>query len=166
MRSLLPAAALLTVALAACGGDDRERAGATVTERVTVTVPPVTTPTRPEAAATTAVAPPATTPAATAEAPPATTATAPAGGDGDPVGDRGRLTVAGDGCGVVRSGPADESRSLQWTVVDAEGFEVLERDAVGETRYRYYRPGRYRVVLKAFEGGRYVRVSNAVAIRC
>ncbi len=80
---------------------------------------------------------------------------------------RARLRVYSDGCGVIRSefpgGPPD---GLTWTVLDAGGFQVLGRNAEGETRYRYYRPGTYTVVLKAWGGSSYVPVSNTVTIRC
>jgi hypothetical protein len=44
--------------------------------------------------------------------------------------------------------------------------EVLQRNAVSETRYRYYRQGRFAVVLTAWDGAGYVPVSNSVAISC
>ena len=77
------------------------------------------------------------------------------------------LQVASDGCGVIRSQfSAGPPHGLQWTVTDAEGFEVLGRNALGETHYRYFQPGRYTAVLKAWGGESYVPVSNAVSISC
>jgi hypothetical protein len=76
------------------------------------------------------------------------------------------LTVAADGCGVIRSGPAGEPRGLQWRVLDGEGFQVLGRNALGETRYRYFRPGTYTVVLVAWDGQKYAPISNEVTIDC
>lgn len=77
------------------------------------------------------------------------------------------LQVASDGCGVIRSqfggGPP---HGLQWTVTDAQGFEVLGRNALGETHFRFFGSGRYAVVLKAWGGESYVPVSNAVSIAC
>lgn len=77
------------------------------------------------------------------------------------------LRVARDGCGVIRSEASDPSpQGIQWTVTDAEGFEVLGRNAAYETRYRYFQPGRYGVVVKAFDGTGYVAISNQVSIVC
>lgn len=79
------------------------------------------------------------------------------------------LTVHTDGCGVIRpeTGPG-EYHNLTWSVRDADGFQVLGRNAQGETRYRYYRGGTYTVVLEAWGDatGAYVPVSNEVTIRC
>lgn len=78
------------------------------------------------------------------------------------------LTVHGDGCGVVRTeGPGGEDLpSLTWSVTDVDGFQVLGRNALGETRYRYFVAGTYDVVLEAWGGGSYVPVSNTVTITC
>lgn len=77
------------------------------------------------------------------------------------------LQVATDGCGVIRSQfSAGPPHGLQWSVADAEGFEVLGRNALGETHYRYFQSGSYTVVLKAWGGESYVPVSNAVSISC
>lgn len=67
---------------------------------------------------------------------------------------------------MLRSAFPTDPDPLQWSVTDASGFEVLGRNALGETRYRYYRGGTYTVVLRTFDGGRYVPTSNAVRIRC
>ena len=79
----------------------------------------------------------------------------------------GRLQVFTDGCGVIRTGfhgqPPD---GLGWSVLDSDGFEVLQRNALGETRYRYYRSGTYTVVLVAWDGIKYAPVSNRVTIHC
>ena len=80
---------------------------------------------------------------------------------------RATLRVADDGCGVIRTDFAgDPPDSLQWKVTDQQGFEVLGRNALGETHYRYYRVGKYRVVLEAFDGEKSVPVSNRVYIQC
>lgn len=76
------------------------------------------------------------------------------------------LRVHSDGCGVIRSGTVGGPHGLQWTVTDQDGFTVLGRNALGETHYRYFRPGTYTVVLEAWGGSYYVPVSNRVTIRC
>lgn len=80
---------------------------------------------------------------------------------------RATLRVADDGCGVIRTNfggnPPD---GLQWVVTDQQGFQVLGRNALGETRYRHYVAGEYRIVLEAFDGEKYVPVSNRVEIQC
>jgi hypothetical protein len=50
----------------------------------------------------------------------------------------GTIVVASDGCGVIRGEYAYGAtpENLQWSVIDAEGFSVLERNALGETHYR------------------------------
>ena len=55
---------------------------------------------------------------------------------------------------------------LQWVIQDETGDEVLGRNAEGEYRCRYCRPGAYPVVLEAFDGTKYVEISNRVAIVC
>ena len=80
---------------------------------------------------------------------------------------RATLRVADDGCGVIRTDfGGDPPDGLQWAVTDEEGFQVLGRNALGETRFRYYQAGDYRVVLEAFDGEKYVTVSNRVEIQC
>lgn len=78
------------------------------------------------------------------------------------------VTVHTDGCGVIRTeGPGGEDLpSLTWSVTDADGFQVLERNALGETHYRYFVGGTYEVVLEAWGDGSYVPVSNTVTITC
>lgn len=76
------------------------------------------------------------------------------------------LTVFSDGCGVIRSELPVMPLNLTWSIADVDGFEVLGRNAEGETRYRYFRSGTYTVVLKAFDGRTYVPVSNTVTIHC
>lgn len=77
------------------------------------------------------------------------------------------LTVFSDGCGVIRSDfPGDEPPGLQWSVTDSDGFQVLGRNASGETHYRYFKTGNYTVVLEAYGVGKYVPVSNKVTISC
>jgi hypothetical protein len=51
-------------------------------------------------------------------------------------------------------------------VKDESGFEVLGRNARGETRYRHYQPGDFTVELQAFVDGKYAPISNVVEVRC
>ncbi len=74
------------------------------------------------------------------------------------------LEVHDDGCGVIRSGEIGDD--LTWVVKDQDGFQVLGRNAAGETQYRYFQPGTYTVVLEAWGGDFYVEVSNEVTITC
>ena len=74
------------------------------------------------------------------------------------------LEVHSDGCGVFRSG--DVGDDLTWVVKDLDGFQVLGRNAAGETQYRYYRSGTYTVALEAWGGSYYVAVSTEVTINC
>jgi hypothetical protein len=76
------------------------------------------------------------------------------------------LTVHTDGCGVIRTEVPPDTDNLTWHVEDQDGFAVLERNARSETRYRYFRPGTYTVVLQAFDGVAYVPISNTVTITC
>jgi hypothetical protein len=76
------------------------------------------------------------------------------------------LTVHDDGCGVVRTEADPEPDGLTWSVYDEDGFSVLGRNALGETRYRYFTPGTYTMVLEAWGGDSYVPVSNEVTITC
>ena len=78
------------------------------------------------------------------------------------------LEVFDDGCGVVRSEvpPGVHYRTLTWVFRDQDGFQVLGRAAEGETRYRYFQPGRYSVVLEAHDGASYQKVSNEVTVNC
>ncbi len=79
-----------------------------------------------------------------------------------------KLRVYRDGCGVIRSEAADDVdyQNLTWSVRDQGGFQVLGRNAEGETRYRYFVGGTYTVVLEAFVDGAYRPVSNQVSITC
>jgi hypothetical protein len=78
------------------------------------------------------------------------------------------LTVHGDGCGVVRRQVvgADDLPGLQWVLTDPDGVQVLARNALGEDRYRHDLPGRYSVVLEAWDGDGYTPVSDPVVITC
>ncbi|MGK2949413.1 MAG: hypothetical protein ACSLFP_12610 [Acidimicrobiales bacterium] len=76
------------------------------------------------------------------------------------------LTVHDDGCGVIRSELSPEPDNLTWVVKDLDGFQVLGRNALGETQYRYFQPGTYTVVLEAWEVDRYVEISKTVRISC
>ena len=78
-----------------------------------------------------------------------------------------RLTVFTDGCGVIRSETRpEEYRNLTWTFRDVDGFQVLGRNAEGETRYRYFQGGTYTVALEAWAGTNYAPVSNTVTVHC
>lgn len=79
-----------------------------------------------------------------------------------------RLEVFADGCGVVRSEapPGVDHPMLTWVFRDEDGFQVLGRAAETETRYRYFAPGRYSVVLEAHDGAGYQVVSNEVTVTC
>jgi len=74
------------------------------------------------------------------------------------------LEVDSDGCGVVRSGEIGDD--VTWVINDQDGFQVLARNAAGETQYRYSQAGTYTVVLQAWGGRYYVAVSNEVTITC
>jgi len=78
------------------------------------------------------------------------------------------LRVFSDGCGVIRSRPPKgvTFHDLTWTFRDPDGFQVLGRNALCETRYRYYLAGSYTVVLEAWTGDRYTPVSNRVTVHC
>jgi hypothetical protein len=68
---------------------------------------------------------------------------------------------------VIRSEfPGSEPDGLQWSVTDGEGSEVLARNALGETQYRYFRPGSYEIVLQAWNGQQYADLSNPVPVTC
>ena len=77
------------------------------------------------------------------------------------------LRVFGDGCGVVR-GPASptELSTLTWVLRDADGFQVLGRNARNERRYRYFGSGTFTVDLEAWQGDRYAPVSRTVTVHC
>lgn len=62
--------------------------------------------------------------------------------------------------------PRQRARRAAVVGIDGDGFEVLARNALGETRYRYYRPGSYGVVLQAFDEEKYADLSNRVSITC
>ena len=85
-----------------------------------------------------------------------------------PASDTYALSVHDDGCGVIRTeGPGGEDLGgLAWVVTDADGFQVMGRNALGETRYRYFTPGTYDVVLESWGGDSDVDVSNTVTISC
>ena len=76
------------------------------------------------------------------------------------------LTVHSDGCGVIRTEFEETPHNLTWSVKDPDGFQVLGRNAEGETRYRYFEGGTYTVVLEAWNGDFYAPVSNEVIITC
>lgn len=74
------------------------------------------------------------------------------------------VKVHSDGCGVIRTGEIGDE--VIWTIKDQDGFEVLARNAAGETQYRYFEPGTYTVVLESWGDRHYVAVSNEVTITC
>lgn len=78
------------------------------------------------------------------------------------------LEVFDDGCGLIRSEPKPgvSYENLTWSIRDRDGFQVLQRNALGETRYRYFVGGTYTAVLEAWDGEKYATVSNEVTIRC
>ena len=78
------------------------------------------------------------------------------------------LSVAADGCGVIRGEVSGTTavENLTWVIEDADGFAVLERLAETEYRYRYSVAGRYTVHIKAWYAGRYHIISNEVGIDC
>ncbi len=79
-----------------------------------------------------------------------------------------QLSVAADGCGVIRGEVNGKNAvdGITWVIEDADGFVVLERTADAETRYRYFAAGQYTVTIKARYHGRYYTISNAVEIDC
>ncbi len=77
------------------------------------------------------------------------------------------LQVHTDGCGLIREDvDIEDYPNLGWSIVDADGFQVLQRNARGETHYRYFQGGNYTAVLTAWDGDKYVPVSDEVAITC
>jgi hypothetical protein len=76
------------------------------------------------------------------------------------------LDVFTDGCGVIRSDEQPLPEPLHLTVTDQDGFQVLSRNALGETHYRYYLSGTYTVVLETWDGKKYAPISNEVTITC
>lgn len=79
-----------------------------------------------------------------------------------------QLSVAVDGCGVVRSEVRGSTavEALTWVIEDDNRFTVLERGAENEYNYRYFSAGHYIVHIKAWYGGRYHTISNEVEIYC
>ena len=51
--------------------------------------------------------------------------------------------------------------NLGWSIRDPDGFEVLQRNALGETHYRYFQGGTYTAVLTASDGEKYAPVSGS-----
>jgi hypothetical protein len=137
-----------------CGDDGEPLAAPAVTVTATATATATVTVTATPEPITTESAP-----AATVTSEPDPTPTASAG--------RIRLSVFTDGCGVIRSDtrPA-EYRNLTWTFRDLDGFQVLGRNAEGETRYRYFQGGTYTVAVEAWVGTHYAPVSNTVTVHC
>ncbi len=81
---------------------------------------------------------------------------------------RVELKVAADGCGVERGEVTGSTpvSSLTWVIVDEDGYTVLERNAEGENRYRYFTGGHYRVHVAAWYLDRYISISDEVKIDC
>ena len=65
---------------------------------------------------------------------------------------------------VHRTGVDDDTASIAWVVL-YNGEEVLERNALNETEYKYYRsdPGVYTIYLESFVDGSYKAISNIVS---
>jgi hypothetical protein len=61
---------------------------------------------------------------------------------------------------------SSQVHNLQWTVTNENGDMVLGRNAQGEYRYQYYRPGAYSVVLQTWHNGAYIDIGNEVKIDC
>lgn len=61
---------------------------------------------------------------------------------------------------------ASEAHGLPWSVIDSEGFLVLGRNALNETRHRDFQPGTDTVELEAWDGETYATMSNTVTITC
>jgi len=78
------------------------------------------------------------------------------------------LKVAADACGVERGEVTGSTpvSGLTWVIVDGDGYTVLERNAEGETKYRYFTGGHYRVHVAAWYLDRYVPISDEVEIDC
>ena len=68
---------------------------------------------------------------------------------------------------IHRTALEDESAWQPTWVIIQNGDVVLERSAVGETEYGYFKdePGIYTVYLKAWTGERYEVASNVVSYR-
>jgi hypothetical protein len=148
VRRIWPLSALACVSVLAggCGGEAGPVASATVTVTVTMTATP-----EPIAV------------------PREETATVTSGPEPSRTGSTGRirLTVFSDGCGVIRSDTRPgEYRNLTWSFRDLDGFQVLGRNAEGETRYRYFQGGVYTVAVEAWVGTHYAPVSNTVTVHC
>jgi hypothetical protein len=79
-----------------------------------------------------------------------------------------QLTVDADGCGVIRTEITGTTPVTlpSWVVTDSEGYVVLDRNAEGEYKYRYFSGGKYTVHLNAWYDGAYHQISNQVAINC
>jgi hypothetical protein len=137
---------VLTVTTAA-GCSARSEAGSVVSTEVTTTVTATATVT-----ATVRAAPvPDPTPARTVPSKPR----------------RLSLRVFRDGCGVIRGNASpDEYTNLTWVFRDADGFQVLGRNALNETRSRYFGSGTFTVALEAWQDDRYAPVSRTVTVRC
>lgn len=76
------------------------------------------------------------------------------------------LQLHSDGCGVIRPEIDPAPHGLGWSVKDQDGFEVLQRNALGETHYRYFSPGRFTIELVAWDGEKYAPMSNRLTINC
>jgi hypothetical protein len=141
----------LALLASGCGGEDEPAAAPTVTVTATATVTVTATPEPITIGPETAPEPVAADPE-----PSETSSTG-----------RIALTVFSDGCGVIRSATRPgEYRNLTWTFRDLDGFEVLGRNAEGETRYRYFQGGTFTVAVEAWVGGHYAPVSNTVTVHC
>jgi hypothetical protein len=71
-----------------------------------------------------------------------------------------------DGCGVIRPDIQPAPHGLGWSVKDAAGYEVLQRNALGETQYRYFQSGTFTIEVVAWDGEKYAAISNVLTITC
>lgn len=76
------------------------------------------------------------------------------------------LVMHTDGCGAIRPEIDPAPHGLAWSVKDQGGFQVLQRNALGETNYRYSFPGTFTVELVAWDGEKYAPMSNRLTINC
>jgi hypothetical protein len=78
------------------------------------------------------------------------------------------LIVENDGCSVERSEltGATPVSNLTWVIRDLDGFTLLERNAEGEYKYRYFGSGSFTVSISAWYAGSYHQISEDVRIDC
>jgi hypothetical protein len=76
------------------------------------------------------------------------------------------IALHSDGCTVIRPEVHPTPKGLGWSIKNQAGFEVLQRNALGETQFRFGLHGTYTVELTAWDGTKYGRVSNRLNINC